>query len=167
MTRAFTSTMIAGVVAAISGCGGNTLDLGALISSKGAEAPTATLKRVPCRIELGPLGAALEVDLSELKNIALDASEIYNQIVAGKPSEEPPSRGLPVLTVINKRNNNFTHFTLAQNVDEIRLRTGKSESVQLLIKNKDPLEIELWVDTEDDIDLDVEFSDPLGNDDPE
>jgi hypothetical protein len=61
--------------------------------------------------------------------------------------------------VVNKRNNKFTYFEISSNVKEVRLKTESSNMVELIVKNKDPLQIELWVDTASDIELAVEFKD--------
>ena len=49
------------------------------------ESPRVVVKRVPCRMKIGPLVATLEVDLSELKNLVLDAKQLYSEIVHGEP----------------------------------------------------------------------------------
>ena len=59
--------------------------------SPGLQPPRALIKRVPCKIRFGPLAAALEVDLNEVRNFALDANQLYREIVHGDPSSEPPS----------------------------------------------------------------------------
>jgi hypothetical protein len=123
--------------------------------------PSVAVKRVPCRVKLGPLAAALEVDLSELRNIILDAKQLYHAIVNGELGPEPPDKGQPVIMVINKRDQRITYFQLAANVKEVRLKTLESKEVTLVVKNQEPLRIELWVDTANDVLLDVEFKDAL------
>ena len=43
----------------------------------------------------------------------------------------------------------------------MRLRTRDAKEVELVVKNQEPLRIELWVNTDQPVDLDVEFKDGL------
>lgn len=140
-----------------AGCGGGSG------SAKSAHTPNkpprVVIKRVPCKIKFGPLAAALEVDLSEVRNLALDAKQLYDEIVNGEPSTVPPPSESPVVMVVNKKRNKFTYFTLTPNVKELRLRTANSSEVELNIMNQEPLRVELWVSTDQPIEIDIEFKD--------
>ncbi|MBM3979686.1 MAG: hypothetical protein FJ304_05275 [Planctomycetes bacterium] len=119
--------------------------------------PRATLRRVPCLISLQPLVASLRVDLQEVKGLILDAQQIYREIVDGEPSAQPPAKGVPVIMVVNKKNNKFTYFQVTPHVKEIRLRSKETQGVEMVVHNKEPLHIELWINSDKDIEVDVEF----------
>jgi hypothetical protein len=148
---------VVAVAAAAAGCGGGSGSAKSEVPSY--QPPRAVVKRVPCKLKFGPLAAALEVDLSEVRNLALDAKQLYNEIVNGEPSSAPPPAESPVVMVVNKKGNKFTYFTLTPNVKELRLRTANSSEVELIVKNQEPLRVELWVNTDQPIDIDIEFKD--------
>lgn len=131
-------------------------------SSPPPQPPRAVIKRVPCKIKFGPLAATLEVDLSEVRNLALDANQLYREIVLGDPSHEPPPKESPVVMVVTKKMNKFTYFTLTPNVKELRVRTTQASEVELIVKTQEPLRVELWVNTDQPIDIDIEFKDTTG-----
>lgn len=139
-----------------SGCGGSAPTTG---SQSAPQPPRAVVKRVPCKLRFGPLVAALEVDLGELRSLALDARQLYGEIVCGEPGPAPPPAESPVVMVVNKKGNKFTYFALTPNVKELRVRAANAAEVELIVKNQDPLRVELWVNTDQPIDLDVEFKD--------
>jgi hypothetical protein len=145
----------------VTGCGKKMASSAAKSTPDAAAPPSVAVKRVPCRIKLGPLAAALEVDLTELKNVVLDAKQLYNEIVNGEPAAAPPEKGQPVIVVVNKRDHRITYLQLAPNVKEIRLKTKESKEVARVVQNQDPLRIELWVDTQQDVMVDVEFKDAV------
>jgi hypothetical protein len=128
-----------------------------------AQPPHVFLKRVPAKIKspLGVLGATLEIDLSEIKELILDAKELYKQIVTGDPSSEPPEKGTPVIQVVNKKDNRYTYFALTPNIKEIKLRNKDAKEVTLIIKNQEPLRVELWLDSPNDVDVWIEFKDEV------
>jgi hypothetical protein len=139
-----------------AGCGGKETSKG---DGASPQPPRAVVKRVPCKIRFGPLAASLEVDLGELRNLALDAKQLYTEIVCGEPGSAAPPAESPVVLVVNKKGNKFTYFALTPNVKELRLRTANAAEVELVVKNQDPLRIELWVNTDQPIDVDVGFKD--------
>jgi hypothetical protein len=155
MTRLITLCGLGLVIG--SGCGGKVAPTGHHTGSP--QPPRAVVKRVPCKLRFGPLAAALEVDLGELRGLALDAKQLYYEIVSGDPGSTPPPAESPVVMVVNKKGNTFTYFALTPNVKELRVRTPNAAEVELIVKNQDPLRIELWVNTDQPIDLDVEFKD--------
>ena len=61
--------------------------------------------------------------------------------------------------VVNKKGSKFTYFTLTPNVKELRLRATQASEVELIVKNQEPLRVELWVNTDQPIDIDIEFKD--------
>jgi hypothetical protein len=127
--------------------------------------PRVMVKRVPCRIKypMNLLAATLEVDLSELKNLVLDAKQLYAEIVSGEPSSTAPEKGSPVILVVNKKDNKFTYFQLTPNVKQIRLKNKDSKEVSLIVKNQEPLQIELWLDSVNDVEVDIEFKDDVSS----
>jgi hypothetical protein len=125
------------------------------------QGPRVLIKRAPCKIRFGPFAAELEVDLSEIKNLVLDAKQLYSDIVNGEPGVNPPDKGNPVIMVVNKQDNRFTYFQLTSNVKEVRLKSNDTRGVALIVKNQDPLQIELWIDSPQDVYFDVEFKDGL------
>ncbi len=132
-------------------------------STSAAQAPRVMVQRVPCKIKFGPLAAALEVDLSELKNLVLDAKQFYNEIVTGEPGPTVPERGQPVIMVVNKKDSRITYFQLTPNIKEIRLKNKDAKEVTLIVKNQDPLAVELWLDSPNDVEVTVEFKDSLSS----
>ncbi|MDB5308354.1 MAG: hypothetical protein JWO38_2556 [Gemmataceae bacterium] len=156
--------LIGAVVAVVGGGCGKKEEIPARTDPAGGnppalQPPRAVVKRVPCKLKFGPIAAALEVDLSEVRNLALDAQQLYDEIVRGSPGPTPPAPDCPVVMVVNKKGNTFTYFQLTPSVKEIRLRTQDSREVELVVKNQEPLKIELWVNTDKPIDIDVEFKD--------
>jgi hypothetical protein len=119
--------------------------------------PRVMVKRAPCKLKFGPLAATLEVDLSELKNLVLDTKQLYSDIVNGEPGVNPPEKGNPVIMVVNKQDNRFTYFQLTPNIKEVRLKSNDTKGVVLIVKNQEPLQIELWIDTPQEVYFDVEF----------
>ena len=65
---------------------------------------------------------------------------------ARPPSAPPPAA--PRVMVVNKSGNKFTYFTRTPNVKELQPRTPQAAEVELIVRNQDPLQIELWVSTE-------------------
>jgi hypothetical protein len=147
------------VATGFDGCGKKEAARAHSPSPTGPQPPRAVVKRVPCKLRFGPLAAALEVDLGEVKEMALDAKQLYAEIVRGEPGTAPPPASDPVVMVVNKIGNKITYFQLAANVKEVRLRSQDAKDVELVVKNQNPLSIELWVSTDKPVDLFVEFKD--------
>lgn len=145
-------------VVCLPGCGG-----GATTGKPSNQPPLVIVKRVPCKVKLGPVAASIEVDLSELKNLVLDAKQLMNAIIFGESSATPPDKGLPVIMIVNKKNNKFTFFQLNPNVKEVRLKNKEASEVELVVRNQEPLQIELWVNSENDVEVDVEFKEPVSS----
>ena len=63
--------------------------------------------------------------------------------------------------VVSKKTNKFTYFQLTPNVKLVRLKSKDAGDVELIVRNQEPLQIELWTNSTDDVVLDVEFKDPI------
>src|SRR5262245_38284283 len=98
MKRIALLALVAGLVA-MGGCGSDKKNA----KPDPVQPPRAVVKRLPCKIRFGPLAAALEVDLSEIRNLALDAGQLYREVVHGEPSSIPPAQESPVIMVVNKK----------------------------------------------------------------
>lgn len=70
-------------------------------NSPAHQPPRAVVTRVPCKLKFGPLAAALEVDLSEVRNLGLDGKQLYDEIVRGEPGAAPPALESPAVMVVN------------------------------------------------------------------
>ena len=167
ITRVFSALVIAacilGTLFSMSGCGESTKATSnpPTVATPNPQPPRVPVKRVLCRVKIGPLSTSLEVDLSELKNLVLDAKQLCKEIVLGDPGTTPPKEGQPEIMVVSKKTNKITYFQLAPNVKEVRLKSKEAGDIELIVKNQDPLKIELWTNSTDDVLLDVEFKDPI------
>lgn len=66
----------------------------------------------------------------------------------------------PVLLLFDKQRNRYQCWELDSRIKSISLRTEKSESVELKVLNQLPLQIEFWVDTENEIEIEIELHKP-------
>lgn len=141
-------------LAALTGCG---VQVPSIDFKGGKKAkPSDFVKRVPLILHLGGLVATVEVDLREVAHMVLDAKRILDMVLVSPDGSKTTGSG-PRLTVYNKHSNQVTYFQLEDSVKEVRLSSKDTRGVTLILKNQTPLEVELWVDTPEDIKLEVEF----------
>jgi hypothetical protein len=76
----------------------------------------------------------------------------------GKPVPNTPE---PTIMVVSKSTNKVTYFQLTPNVKLVRLKSKDAGDVELIVKNQEPLQIELWTNSIDDVVLDVEFKEAI------
>jgi hypothetical protein len=119
--------------------------------------PRVFVKRVPCKIKVDVGAVTLEVNVGEMKDIILDAKQLYHEIIHGETTI--PERGQPVVMVINKEANKYTCFQITPTIKEIRLKNKEAKGVELVVKNQDPLQVELWTNSPTEFQVDIEFKD--------
>jgi hypothetical protein len=155
--------LLAGI--SLSGCGwfggdskSSAPQTPAVVVKSLPQAPRVIVKRVPCSLKVGPLQVELTLNLGELKELVLDAKQLYGEIIAGELGSTPPDdKTLPVILVVNKQTNKLFYLQLTPHIKEVRLSDKGTKGVTLVVKNQTPCQVELWVDSPQDIRMDVEF----------
>ena len=87
------------------------------------------------------------IDLAQILHNLITTQSIFSQVGANTP----------VLLLIDKKTNRYQCWKLNPYVQEIVLKTTNSKSVDLRVINTKPLQIELWVDTNDPVDIDIKL----------
>jgi len=105
-------------------------------------------------------GAALQIAMEEFAGIKIDYKDLLRQIVEVEDvTTGVPPNDIPVIMVVNKKNNDILYWQLTDNVKMLRLKHEQPGTIELKVINETPLRIELWMDGDlEEIRIDVEMN---------
>jgi len=115
---------------------------------------------VPLKIVMVAGGAALQIAMEEFAGIKIDYKDLLRQIVEVEDvTTGVPPNDIPVIMVVNKKNNDILYWQLTDNVKMLRLKHEQPGTIELKVINETPLRIELWMDGDlEEIRIDVEMN---------
>ena len=89
-------------------------------------------------------------------DIPVDVNEIFINLIKEQSIFREIDKDTPVLCLFDKKRNDVQCWKLKEYVKQISLSSLHPNSVELKVKNQKPLQIHLWIDTDNDIDISVE-----------
>jgi hypothetical protein len=119
--------------------------------------PVVAIKNIPLKVVVETGRATLRLVLQETRNLGIDPERILAAaLVSGANAVMgTPARNIPVLMIVNTYDQTIQYWELTEDVEEIEVRNLRPEEVKLNVINNNPLRVELWLKTENEILIDV------------
>ncbi len=103
---------------------------------------------------------ALDIPLSDNDPVGYDSAAAFLPlIVEGGATPGAAPGNVPSLTIVQTgKRRNLVHYELTTRVKKITVRAKNAEEVELRVANERPYRVELWLQSDNEVTLDVEIA---------
>lgn len=138
------------------------------VSQLAAPVVSFALKKIPMKLIRKANTAAFVVELlvgddleTPYGSVSLELDKILCDLVSGQSVFSEVKDDTPVLMLVDKQNNKFQCWKLQPFVERIEISSDESQGVKLIVVNSQPLQVELWLDSVDEVLVDIVLKDQV------